>query len=384
MTRSAVVHIGTEKTGTTTIQHFLRLNRARLAEQGIGVPETLGPITHTWLATFAELGPPGEDDGEAVSDAVKSERRKQFEDEMAALPAGIARVMFSSEHLHRRLETLAEVRRLRDLLAAHFDAIRIVVYLRRQDRLAASLYSTKIRYGASWDLPVLPGKRMRDSHYYNYRVLLEKYIEVFGRANVAVRIFEKPRLADGDVLRDYCQVAGIDFDQAAAPDVKNPSLSAAALMVLGTLNERAPKRGEVLIKEHFIRILEQHFTSSQQIAPRQEAVKFAGWFRDSNAWVRETFFPELAEGLFDEDFSAYPDQERRVEPTLREALAVFASMWDAQRAQRRTLLQRVHELEVQLHQAGLGPQPGGGAKRGGGQRAERLGARNRAAERTQA
>ena len=33
--RRCIIHIGTEKTGTSSIQHFLSMNRAALAEQGV-------------------------------------------------------------------------------------------------------------------------------------------------------------------------------------------------------------------------------------------------------------------------------------------------------------------------------------------------------------
>jgi len=43
------LHIGTEKTGTTSIQEFLRINRANLNSAGIYVPCSLGPSNHQWL-----------------------------------------------------------------------------------------------------------------------------------------------------------------------------------------------------------------------------------------------------------------------------------------------------------------------------------------------
>ena len=49
-----ILHIGTEKTGTTSIQEFLGINRAALAEQGLHVPEFLGARTHRWAAYMAE------------------------------------------------------------------------------------------------------------------------------------------------------------------------------------------------------------------------------------------------------------------------------------------------------------------------------------------
>ena len=49
-----ILHIGTEKTGTTSIQEFLAINRAALAEQGLHVPEFLGARSHRWAAYMAE------------------------------------------------------------------------------------------------------------------------------------------------------------------------------------------------------------------------------------------------------------------------------------------------------------------------------------------
>lgn len=342
MGRTAVLHIGLEKTGTTTIQYFLRANRARLATRGDVVPETLGPVTHTRLATMAESGGGAEDD-EAGDDA--GSMREAFEAELRALPPTAARVLFSSEHLHRRLGTEAEVARLRDILVPYFSDFRVIVYLRRQDRLAASLFSTTIRYGGVWEKRIVPGRRARAEHYYNFEILLGLWSAVFGREQMRVRVFEPARLLERDVLRDYCAAAEIPMEGLKIPETKNPSLSPAALMVLGKLNEAAPRKGAVLLRENFIRTLEQHFNSSQQILPRREAQGFYEMFRESNRVVRDLYLPDYPESLFEEDFGMYPDVATRPEPALGEVLAVFACLWQAQAAERRALEQRVRELE---------------------------------------
>ena len=53
MARSAILLIGTEKTGTTTLQHFLAANRPALAERGFLYPSFCGAINHTGLAAYA-------------------------------------------------------------------------------------------------------------------------------------------------------------------------------------------------------------------------------------------------------------------------------------------------------------------------------------------
>ena len=46
MKPNITLHIGTEKTGSTTIQHFLKSNRDVLESQNIYIPRTLGDINH--------------------------------------------------------------------------------------------------------------------------------------------------------------------------------------------------------------------------------------------------------------------------------------------------------------------------------------------------
>ncbi|NBO66447.1 MAG: hypothetical protein EBU88_16655, partial [Acidobacteria bacterium] len=51
--RRLILHIGTEKTGSTSIQTFLSLNHRRLAANGIGVPTCLGTPLHFRLQLMA-------------------------------------------------------------------------------------------------------------------------------------------------------------------------------------------------------------------------------------------------------------------------------------------------------------------------------------------
>jgi len=50
--KKAILHIGTEKTGTTSIQLYLYENRARLARQGYLFPETCDYLSSRKLVVF--------------------------------------------------------------------------------------------------------------------------------------------------------------------------------------------------------------------------------------------------------------------------------------------------------------------------------------------
>ena len=50
-----VLHIGTEKTGTTSIQEFLKKNMVRLRENGVYIPQSpmVGYGNHRWIPLIA-------------------------------------------------------------------------------------------------------------------------------------------------------------------------------------------------------------------------------------------------------------------------------------------------------------------------------------------
>ena len=56
--------------------------------------------------------------------------------------------------------------------------------------------------------------------------------EVVGRENFSVRLLDKGRLANGDLLDDFCAVAGLDRTRLETPPRMNESLSAEEIALL--------------------------------------------------------------------------------------------------------------------------------------------------------
>ena len=210
MTRRCILQIGIEKTGTTTLQTFLARNGDRLARRGIRYPRFPGDKNHTGLAAYAMddaradaiRGAFGVHGAEAVP-AFRERIETQAELELGAEET----VVFCNEHCHSRLKSRQEVQRLADLLTPHFDRIDLCVYLRRQDQVALSLYSTRLKSGCT-SADILP-RTGPDDPYFNYDLSLGLWEEVFGRAHLHVRLFDRSELVEGDVVADFLAAWGL-------------------------------------------------------------------------------------------------------------------------------------------------------------------------------
>jgi len=130
----AVVHIGTEKTGTTTIKEFLHQNRDELVNQGVAYLRSLGLRENRKLATYCmnnNIDDHVKDLGiisESKRDEWKERLRQDFDQEVQNLDRNISTVIIASEHFHSRLKTVDEITNLPDILKPHFNEIKIWLF----------------------------------------------------------------------------------------------------------------------------------------------------------------------------------------------------------------------------------------------------------------
>ena len=330
MKRRAILQIGTEKTGTTTLQHFLARNRTRFAERGFVYPRFCGEINHTGLAAYA-LDPAKTDPirdffGATTEDSVQAMRarlRAAAADELF----GSKDAIFCNEHCHSRLKKADEVRTLRDFLAEFFDEIQVSVYVRRQDQVALSLYSTRLKSGGV-DTHILPPTDA-DDPYFNYDRSLSLWEEAFGRENVHVRLFDRRNLQDGSVVSDFLATwrLGAREDFLAVPDT-NESIQPAAQEFLRRVNPHLRSVAGLPLEEVRGPLAARLavLLPGQGARPgRAEAEAFYAKFRSSNEAVRLRHFPDR-ESLFDEDFSAYPEVGDQPATTIDEFVALAAGL----------------------------------------------------------
>jgi tetratricopeptide (TPR) repeat protein len=351
--RDVLLHVGLSKTGTSSIQACFAAARPALAARGVCYPTSPGPANHALLAIAANPSAaarvnPGLWQG--VSPELRLARfRREFAAELSALPPRIRLVVLSAEQCTDFLRRPEHVAGLRDLVAPHARRIRVVVYLRRQDRHYASLYVQMLRTGGSVGPPALPTEaELRASWlggYYDYAAMLSLWAGVFGREAILPRIFEPAALAGGDVVDDMLELCGIPG--AIPPDApdrrRNPSWSLAtirlALAMIARLREEAPRHLAPFgpAWRRFAELLSAEPPGPGWRPAPEEARAFLAGFADSNERVRAEWFPERA-SLFAPVEEQEPDPLPPPDPALLAACGLLmqeilrAVSLDAERA----------------------------------------------------
>ncbi len=139
-----LVHIGQHKTGTTSIQHYLRENRDTLMKAGLYVPDTLLGFdnpSHFLLNVYAL---------DKDRDSTAKTRLKEFLDEdffatldqrlpaavdehyQKALDAGCKEVLWTNEGLYL-LDSESEYKRLKQLFALYSDEVACICCFRDRE-----------------------------------------------------------------------------------------------------------------------------------------------------------------------------------------------------------------------------------------------------------
>ncbi|MEL6121862.1 MAG: hypothetical protein AAFR49_19585, partial [Pseudomonadota bacterium] len=103
-----VLHIGTEKTGTTLLQRWLYENEAALSDQGVALSQSMGQPNNRRFVAYAHGGI--DDYLKSKSIFTEDERAAFFEGYKAQLAEEFARkskehhtFLITSEHFHSRL-----------------------------------------------------------------------------------------------------------------------------------------------------------------------------------------------------------------------------------------------------------------------------------------
>lgn len=326
----AIIHIGAEKTGTTTLQEFFHLNREALRAGGVLFPATPGLRQHA-LLMLACLDPGRENRQTRTHPAFSSDPeawRAGFADalhaELASAPAGTRQLLVSTELFHTQLLHPREVARLKALLDPFCDDYRIVFYMRRQDRLEVSRYSTNLRAGGT--RPTALPRRV--DQYLHYERVLARWEPVFGADSLVPRVFHPAEFRDGDLLADFVAAAGLPLDAARCirPDSRNTALSARAQWLMRQFNlgaddlpwDRLPDRAR--LSNALADELGRLCPGPPLLPSRSEALAFYEHFREPNARVARRFFGR--EALFDDDFSEYPETAARTAPSPAEAASL--------------------------------------------------------------
>lgn len=293
----AILHIGTGKTGSTSIQEYMFVNRKSLLEQGIFYSEALGLKNHRRLPAIFQNDDKPENYYKDRGLLTPKDRRaakeiwwREFQNEL--MQAGsCARCLISAEHLSQ-LDN-EEVKALHNRLAPLFEEVRVLVYLRDPVDYAVSMYDTALKIGSPNMRPAAPALGGPT----DYARILQAWSEVFGKEHMNVRLFDRSELVGGDILQDFAHTAEIETEGFASVDVKNPSLGILGQELLLQINRRLPKYRKDgrpnKIRGDIATVLERFLSIGPRRVPDQDLIAaYGSTYAASNEWVRANFFPD--------------------------------------------------------------------------------------------
>lgn len=322
MARDLILHIGTTKTGSTSIQYALASLRPALAAAGVYYPTSPGEVAHHILpAAFVPEETLSHFRAAGWNGLPPKNRldlfRAEFAAEMQAIPAGLHRCVLSSELISARLHETAQVQAMADFLRPYFDRIQVVVYIRRQDQHVASDYNQVLRNGHMQEPGLLradgkPDPRLRAL---DYQAMLARFAAVFGEDALVPRIFAREALQQGDVIDDFLTVTGIDITvpEASRDRQRNVGMSIEGqMLMLAAMRHKAQASGGGTFDKSWRRLAEavtRTLPGRGWRPTRDEARAFMDHFVTSNDAVRRRYFPARA-SLFSTGFDDLPETDQ--------------------------------------------------------------------------
>ena len=206
-----ILHIGTEKTGTTTLQEWLYDNKQALSQEGFYLSDNLGnPNNYLIPIYFNECI-----DSLTTSLNIENltEKNKYFSSFLDNLNKEITHAkskhhtfLMTSEHLHSHLTKEEDIKNLKYFLSNNFEEIKIICYFREQYNLAISLYTTSLKINETLDIDSFLSFARPANYYFNHLNIANNWAGVFGQQNCIFKIYDKKLLLNNDIRKDFLSV----------------------------------------------------------------------------------------------------------------------------------------------------------------------------------
>ncbi len=215
-----ILHLGTEKTATSSIQAWLYAQEARLLDQGVAVSHAIGkPNNRDLVAYFQSDFDDWFKDRGILSVSQKKSYFRGFEEnlsrEIESASKKYNKFVISSEHFHSRLKRQEDIGSLAEYCKKYFDRITLLCYFKEQSVLARGVYSTRLVFGTSESEEEYLKKITPDMLYYNYHRFLTRWEDSFKPDKIEAVIFSEQLFEDGNILKDFAKRCGIQLDSMA-------------------------------------------------------------------------------------------------------------------------------------------------------------------------
>ncbi len=311
MGKTLFLHIGTQKTGTTSIQTFLTKKQSTLLDHGFFYPDpdqvSIGldglnhghlalTLTGYWRDTPIKLN--AEDAWDKLRDLyLNYKKHLVISTELLSTPQIVPHHQFISRYLE-------------DI------NVKVIIYLRRQDLFVQSVYKERLKVGERRSFHQAyeqdDYKQVLDFYF-----ILNSWRNWLGKDSIIVRPYEKNQLVNGDVLDDFLKITELNKIPGLEPPIhpENKSFNRHALELsreLNLLDISGPQLtsfkywlNEVLGGEN-----EKTFSNHAIISP-EDCLKILSVYQQNNEKVAREFLDRPDGKLF---YDPLPDANENWKP----------------------------------------------------------------------
>ncbi|MFY4765867.1 hypothetical protein [Campylobacter lari] len=288
-----IVHIGTPKTATTSIQNFFAKNKQFISKQKFYYPTAFRVANRHWVLVDFVKHCLDKSMNECISSYNFNFHIKKLQQEMQE--NSDSTFVFSSEgfvwefNSKNQIETLNKV-----LKRLGFSEIVIIVYIRDILDYLISNCSQDVKNNLGFYSDELNPEVHPKKHIFDYRWICETYSSVFGDSNFIVRLFDQEEFYQKSFIKDFLHQIGLKYDEKFyIPDKSNESLNLYGVLIQKNLNKILSKED---INNSLLQLTSKYFTCKHEkdlkyIPEQQVLEKYYEFYENSNEWVRKKYFP---------------------------------------------------------------------------------------------
>lgn len=352
------LHIGLTKTGTTAIQTFLRANEDALAQKGICFPDlgfrypnvTVNRNAHFLISSF----------GTAPDDAPFAPQEEYYSalDRLAILAKEYDKILLTDEQIWRICSRHKDfLQTVKQDLASRGMALKLIVYLRRQDEFIQSRYRQRIKAGAAFTFYEFLDTPGSDSYPLDFYDSVNNISDVVGKDNLIVRIYEKRQYkgAERTLCSDFLDIFGLSADDGFTEKEKtmNRSLCGTYLEIRRTLNTLPQGIKETPVLAQSIRSMQEaelfaRDTPKQTLFRSGDQKLFLEQFSESNSRLAREYLGREDGILFYEPLKELPYEQINTEELLRDTLLVLGQSIQTLDTKNKELKARTEKLEKEM------------------------------------
>ena len=323
------IHIGTPKTGTTTLQEFFKLNKEALAKSGILYPEwgysnRWGNFENTegnfgWIVQSNDL---------EIKERISS-----------VLDDSYRGILLSTEDIWGEVRDKASFLRNIQSIGEAVE-IKVIVYLRKQIDYIESQYRECIRV-ATFREPIESivdfsneqVQFLRDNC--EYWSILEEMAGEIGDENIIVRPYERAQFKNGNIIDDFLSILGLEYNESFQQCAKNynPPMSNVALEMKRIMNYSSSVLEVTDMNNIFYNILmldgvenqKEKVVNFKSLISREKRCLFMQRYEEDNINIAKKYLKREDGRLFWEEDIKEEAKKIETEELTEQAIRVFTS-----------------------------------------------------------